>query len=424
MNDTTYDIVVVGAGLAGLAAASIAAPGRRVALVDAHQAGGRAVTTERDGFRLNEGPHALYLGGPAVATLHELGIRPTGHPPSRHYFARVGDRVHVLPFSATGMARTRMLGVRGKARLTSFLQKLSSLRAGNYANQSAAEWSRSLELPADAEALLMAMVRVSTYTHAPEELSADAAISQIQRVAANGVIYLDGGWQRLVDALGSVATERGVEVQTGRDCIAVRGEWDDHEIVLPDTTLRARSVIVAVGGPAAAERLLGVDVGWRNQLGPPARAACLDLGLTAPPRRPVLFGIDRPLYLSMHAPPGDLAPAGRTLVSVAKYVPVDDDAAPAEDRHLLEQHAAIAGIQRRDVVMQRFLRHMTVITAIPTYRAGGLPGRPHVAVAHRPGAFVAGDWVGPVGMLADATLASAAAAARAATAHVDGLVRA
>jgi hypothetical protein len=31
--------------------------------------------------------------------------------------------------------------------------------------------------------------------------------------------------------------------------------------------------------------------------------------------------------------------------------------------------------------------------------------------------FVAGDWVGPEGMLSDATLASAEAAARAAVAH-------
>ena len=35
-----------------------------------------------------------------------------------------------------------------------------------------------------------------------------------------------------------------------------------------------------------------------------------------------------------------------------------------------------------------------------------------------PGVFVAGDWVGPIGMLSDASFASAEAAALAAVAHV------
>jgi hypothetical protein len=67
--------------------------------------------------------------------------------------------------------------------------------------------------------------------------------------------------------------------------------------------------------------------------------------------------------------------------------------------------------------MSRFLHRMTAITALPVPSAGGLAGRPPVAVADRPGAFVSGDWVGPVGMLSDAVLASAAEAGRAAAAH-------
>ena len=52
---------------------------------------------------------------------------------------------------------------------------------------------------------------------------------------------------------------------------------------------------------------------------------------------------------------------------------------------------------------------------------GGLAGRPGVAVPDRPGTFVAGDWVGPEGHLADAVLASARAAALAAVAHRERL---
>ena len=60
---------------------------------------------------------------------------------------------------------------------------------------------------------------------------------------------------------------------------------------------------------------------------------------------------------------------------------------------------------------------MTAVTAIATDAGGGLAGRPPVEVPGRPGVFVVGDWVGPWGHLADAVLASAADAARAAVAQ-------
>ena len=60
---------------------------------------------------------------------------------------------------------------------------------------------------------------------------------------------------------------------------------------------------------------------------------------------------------------------------------------------------------------------MVVTGAIPTAANGGLAGRPAAEVPGLPGAFVAGDWVGPVGMLADAALASGVHAGRLAAAR-------
>ena len=54
--DTHTDIVVVGAGLAGLTAAATASRGGATTLVlEAHRPGGRARVTERDGFTWNLG---------------------------------------------------------------------------------------------------------------------------------------------------------------------------------------------------------------------------------------------------------------------------------------------------------------------------------------------------------------------------------
>jgi hypothetical protein len=58
------------------------------------------------------------------------------------------------------------------------------------------------------------------------------------------------------------------------------------------------------------------------------------------------------------------------------------------------------------VVHRRFVPHLDVTNAFVTAAQRGLPGRPGPEVPGAPGLFVAGDWVGPSGMLADAALAS------------------
>lgn len=65
------DVIVVGGGLAGLAAAAyLARAGRSVTLFEqAAAVGGRARTRKQGAFSLNQGAHALYLGGPAEQVL-------------------------------------------------------------------------------------------------------------------------------------------------------------------------------------------------------------------------------------------------------------------------------------------------------------------------------------------------------------------
>jgi len=172
-------------------------------------------------------------------------------------------------------------------------------------------------------------------------------------------------------------------------------------------------VVLATGGPDAARALVPTDPGWR--LGPEATAACLDLGLRHVPPTPLLFALDEPLYLSTHAPSARLAPPGAALVHVLRYGARSSD----EDRDRLWRFAAQAGIRSDDVVVERFLHRMTVSHGLPV-PGPGLAGRPSPAVAQMPGLFVAGDWVGPVGMLADAAVVSGRAAGEVAAAAPRG----
>jgi hypothetical protein len=61
---------------------------------------------------------------------------------------------------------------------------------------------------------------------------------------------------------------------------------------------------------------------------------------------------------------------------------------------------------------RQLLPAMPAISSIPVAAKAGMQGRPGVAVRNAEGLFISGDWVGSVGMLADAAAASGRLPAR------------
>lgn len=123
MGERAWDVVVVGAGLAGLAAGTSAAgDGLRTLVVDARPPGGRARTDRHGQFRFNRGPHAFYRGGPGEAVLARIGVAVSGGPAVlRGAQGRIGDRVEMLPTDRGPVARTRLLQPRSKPAMARML---------------------------------------------------------------------------------------------------------------------------------------------------------------------------------------------------------------------------------------------------------------------------------------------------------------
>ncbi len=402
--DVRPDVVVVGAGLAGLAAARLLQRrGRSVVVIDGSAPGGRAATDERGGFLFNRGPHAIYLGGPARRVLADLAVPLDGGPPSSDGAGVIGDRTGRLPFGAASLARTSLVGTRGKVALGRMLAGFGRLDAGSLGSTTFADWVADQGLPPDAEALVHMLSRVATYANAPRLASADMMISQMQLAMAHGVRYVHGGWRSLVDGLAAgLRIERRAAAEIGNDGAAVVVRCVD------DTRVVATACVVAVGGPGAAATLLGrapFDVG------PPVQAACLDLGTSRPSSPGLMLGVDEPLYLSNHCPPARLAPDGHHVVHVARYLAPDDSTSPDAQRAELQLHAARAGLTPEHIVEQRYLHRMTVVSSLAVARNGGLRGRPTVTDSGLDRVFLAGDWVGAHGHLLDASIASAERAA-------------
>ncbi len=420
-NEVQTDIAIVGGGIAGLVAGLTAAEGgANVTLLEAHHPGGRAATIDRNGYRLNVGPHALYLAGELRSFLNARGFDPPGGVPANSGVRLLrDDELWPISFNPIDLARTKLLTPRSRVRALSLFARLPRLDTSKFVGTTWQQWLAGQ--PDDLAGLLAFLGRTTSYVNAPEALDAGAQLAQI-KAGLKGVRYLDNGWRTMIDWLTAAFLRKGGTILSGSEVIAVRsvdGGMVDVETGGDDEDrfTRAGAVVLAGLAPDVVTRLTGDAIRGRDNLGGPVHGAVLDLALSRVHEGPV-FGIDEELYLSPHAPLAELAPSNAGLVSLLHYVPVGTSPEPAATRARLERLAGQAGIGADDIIDQRYLHRLVVANGFPAAHGGGLAGRPRVDALDVANVSIAGDWVGPVGLLADASAASAQTAARRALAQL------
>ena len=424
-NRTDTDVIVVGGGLAGLAAAAYLGRANRsvIVLERSSHVGGRAVTQTQGDFRFNLGPHALYKEGRGATILRELDVPFGGGMPPTEGRALYRGALYTLPSSPWSMLRTGLLDLAAKIEFGRIFAGIGRIDVAEIANVSLNDWlERNVRRP-EVRRLLEAFARLSTYANDPAAVSAGLVIGQLQ-MATKGVYYLDGGWQTLVDGLARCAEAAGVRIVTGASVTTIEQGTGAYTVHLDGGRPYTSHSIIIAAGPRAAAELLGSSLSERfaayAEAAVPVMAATLDVGLTELPRPSNRFvlGIDQPLYLSVHSGLADLAPPGGAMIHVAMYLRRNGGPAGRSDAEAtqieLEALLDLAQPGWREVVAeQRFLPNLTVVNALVTAAQAGLAGRPGPEIAGAPGLYVAGDWVGPDGWLVDASLASAKSAASA-----------
>lgn len=427
-NHVGADLIVVGAGLAGLFTAAIAArSGRKVVVLErSGQAGGRAATQVDQGIHLNLGPHAVYCRGEAHGLLAELDVRISGSfPPGAGAVLTDRDGRYPLPRTFRSVVASRFLTFRDKIRLLRLFGSLARVEPESLDRVSLGGWLRRVVGDGNANRFVRTLCRVATYVDDPERLSAGAAVRQLQLAIAGNVLYLDGGWQSLVDGLRTDLASRGVELRTGCRVRSVRdrGQFVSVELAT-GATMHGRAAVLAVDPRSVIELLeLPHDSplsAWnRGRIA--VKAACLDVALSRLPKPSCLvaFGLEPSLYYSVHSASARLAPPPIAVVHVMRYLRSDSQNTPGEIEAELEHYLESLQPGWRDLVVQRrFLPGLTVTHGLPCADNGGLTGRPAGGAASTGRILLVGDWVGPSGMLADACAASA----REATRRVAGLL--
>jgi phytoene dehydrogenase-like protein len=424
------DIAVVGGGLAGLTAAATAArAGRSVVLLDgAATLGGRARTRTDHGFAFNIGPHAFYRNGASLRILRDLGVAPrvaeVGY--GSGVFAVQAGRLHKLPLGLGSLLTTSLLGWRSKLEAATFLAGLAKLDPAPLDHVPLDQWLQSAIRNPEVRQLVAVSIRTASYAHDPSRLSAGAGLRQLQ-VGMSGALYVDGGWQTVVDTLRIRAEALGVVVHSGtrveRVTLADGGRAVRGVRLASGQEVEANAVVLAVPPRAASGLVLERASSGQPTLARwadtavPVRAAALDVGLRRLPYpdRWFALGFDRPLYLSVHSRWADLAPEGGALVHVLRYLGTEPRS-PHDEAELEGLLDLVQPGWHDEVVSRRFLPEVTVAGALPSVAWEGEDGPRGPAVPDTDGLFVAGDWVGPDGMLADRAIGSGARAGLAASA--------
>lgn len=437
--------------MAGLTAAQkLLASGAQVTLIEkSHGAGGRASTLERDHFYLNQGPHALYKGGAAYGILKNLNITPAGAKPApRRSLAIFQGEVLDLPLDAASTMATKLLSITDKIEWGFLMGNLEKSELSSLQNVSLSQWLKATVKSERVQELFTAMVRLSTYCNNPEKISAAAAIQQLLLVQQEGVLYLDHGWQSLVDSMLQLIRNEAQETQEKQEGQARLSEiygaevtaiapaknepgsnqnLEQLEIIINGSRHNFDAVILALP-PKQVSKLLSLDSGATSLSATldnilPSNAACLDVCLRKLTISDHTFaiGIDEPLYYSVPSTTAKLAEDNHALIQLAVYLKEGERGSEKHEQRLLALLDKLQPDWQEELVYKRFLPNMAASLGTPLASENGVNGVASVTlpVVNLPGkVFACGDWVGSGHLLVDAAMSSAVAAAEAAIASV------
>jgi phytoene dehydrogenase-like protein len=401
------DVVIIGGGLAGLTTGVLLGrSGKTVTLYEhsSREIGGRARTTEIDDFYFNQGPHALCVNDSNDSIMKEIGISYTGKIAAGGGYLINGGKKQEIDSN---------LGLTGKDG-SQFFKSPTNIDFSQLESTTVQEWlDKNVHDSNDSE-IIKAFIRLNTYGNDPEIQSIGSVLHQIYVGSQAGFMYMDHGWQTLVDGLVTAAKNAGVRIILGEKVTKLkRTDSSGWQVLLSNKKEASAKTVVIAAGPIDALNLF--DESERPEVlvkaakeSKPVRLVCLDVALSSLPDKDATFaiGIDQPIYFSVHSKYADLAPEGGALIHVAKYLGTSIAPKPREDGTELEQFLDLLQPGWRDVLIKRRpLPNMVVCNAVVTAAGGGLAGRPDPKIADN--LYIVGDWVGREGLLSNASVASA-----------------
>ncbi|MEY8351264.1 FAD-dependent oxidoreductase [Bacillus cereus] len=414
----TFDVAIIGGGLAGLTASIyLAREGKKVVVLEkSNRLGGRAMTTNKNGVRMNLGAHALYRGGEALSTFEELRINIPGGIPSTSAHGIWKNDVYTIPTDFRSILSTQLLSWPAKIQFSHLMLKLGKLDLKTIPKMSLSVWAEKEIKDPMVRNMFYALCRTATYTYAPTIQLASSVLKQIQRSMKEGVFYVDGGWETIITKLRDEAINAGVQFMANNNVVEIEhSDYIQRIRCSGDQIYEASTVVVTLPPKEACEIIKGgKDTAlhiWKEQ-SVPVTAASLDLGLRKLPNSSHQFvlGLDQPVFFTNQSRAAKLSEDGTVVVGLIKYHnPALQVSNSNDDKILLEHTMDLLHPEwRQELVVKQYLPSITVTYDFPHI---GRTENPGPIVPEMPGIYVAGDWAGHDELLADAAVSSGKRAA-------------
>ena len=416
--ESKWDVVIIGGGLAGYVAANyLEKTGISVLIIEKDKkVGGRARTDKINQEFFNLGPHALYTKGNAVPILKELGVELHGRAPKLNGLL-IDNRIeYTAPFNPVGVFTTSFLSLKERMEWLKVLLKINFIQVEKLSELTFQQWVQQTTYSKNIQKLLLILGRLATYCHAPEKVSASVIIAHLKMVMG-GVLYIDKGWQTIIDQLHNKAIISGIQIQTGIMVNKIKLAENNIKLSLSTEEEITCKYLLSTTGPRELMKMLGDNItqaqlDFFTQL-LPVRGATLDVGLTKLPKPDRLFAMEitEPYYYSVHSNAAILSENENTVVlHVFKYLHPDDNINGKVLKNELEQF--LEKIQpgwQNYKVSSRFMPTITVNQRLPQI---GEDQKLQCSKLEMSGLYIAGDWASSHSILSEGAIFSAKQAAQ------------
>ncbi|MET0191607.1 MAG: FAD-dependent oxidoreductase [Pseudonocardia sediminis] len=260
--EATFDALVVGAGAGGLfAAARLAHAGYRTLVVESlDKVGGRASTTDIDGFRVNDGAIVIEVGGITEETFAEVGAEFDVRAPEVPVLYRVGSKDLDVTRGGWGLLLSQM--TRQGAKL---LSGIGAARKDDDAlpgeELSTADWVARYSTNDAVQGVFRNMC-AAVFAVSSEELPARVFLTYFTRKSAfKRFGFCPDGTIGVWESLAATVTRRGGELWLSSQVEALHvadGRVTGATVLRDGTRVEvACSVAVSDAGPAATVGLVG-----------------------------------------------------------------------------------------------------------------------------------------------------------------------